>query len=94
MFAAASAIGFVIGFAMFGAITFLPLFLQIVKGVNPTVSGLRLLPLMAGLLLTSTGSGLLISRYGRYKIFPIVGTALTTLGLFLLSRMESAPARR
>ncbi|MGN6170102.1 MAG: MFS transporter [Solirubrobacteraceae bacterium] len=88
VFAAASAIGFVVGFAMFGAITFLPLFLQIVKGVNPTVSGLRLLPLLGGLIVTSAGSGQLISRYGRYKVFPIVGTALMTVGLFLLSRLE------
>jgi EmrB/QacA subfamily drug resistance transporter len=90
VFAAASGIGFVVGFAMFGAITFLPLFLQIVKGVDPTVSGLRLLPLMAGLLLTSTGSGLLISRYGRYKVFPIAGTAVMTVGLFLLSRLTAS----
>jgi EmrB/QacA subfamily drug resistance transporter len=87
VFAAASAVGFVVGFAMFGAITFLPLYLQIVKGVNPTVSGLRLLPLMAGLLITSTGSGLLITRFGRYKVFPVVGTALVTAGLYLLSRL-------
>ncbi len=88
VFAVASAIGFVVGFAMFGAITFLPLFLQIVKGVSPTLSGLRLLPLLGGLILTSAGSGQLISRYGRYKVFPIVGTALMTVGLFLLSRLE------
>jgi EmrB/QacA subfamily drug resistance transporter len=87
VFSASSAIGFVVGFAMFGAITFLPLFLQIVKGVNPTISGLRLLPMMAGLLLTSTGSGQLISRYGRYKVFPVLGTAVMTLGLYLLSLM-------
>jgi EmrB/QacA subfamily drug resistance transporter len=87
VFAAASAVGFVVGFAMFGAITFLPLYLQIVQGVNPTVSGLRLLPLMAGLLITSIASGQLISRYGRYKPFPIAGTAIMTLGLFLLSRL-------
>jgi EmrB/QacA subfamily drug resistance transporter len=87
VFSAASAVGFVVGFAMFGAITFLPLYLQIVKGVNPTVSGLRLLPLMAGLLITSVASGQLISRYGRYKPFPIAGTAIMTLGLFLLSRL-------
>ncbi|HWD85672.1 MAG TPA: MDR family MFS transporter [Solirubrobacteraceae bacterium] len=87
VFSASSAIGFVVGFAMFGSITFLPLFLQIVKGVNPTASGVRLLPLMAGLLLTSIGSGQLISRTGRYKIFPVLGTAIMTLGLFLLSRL-------
>ena len=90
VFSASSAIGFVVGFAMFGAITFLPLFLQIVRGVNPTISGVRLLPLMAGLLITSIGSGLLITRYGRYKIFPILGTAIMTAGLFLLSRMGAS----
>ena len=87
VFTAASVIGFVVGFAMFGAITFLPLFLQIVKGVNPTISGVRLFPLMGGLLITSIGSGFLISRFGRYKVFPVVGTALITVGLFLLSRL-------
>ncbi|HWD64816.1 MAG TPA: MFS transporter [Solirubrobacteraceae bacterium] len=87
VFSVCSAIGFVVGFAMFGSITFLPLFLQVVKGVNPTVSGVRLLPLMAGLLITSIGSGQLISRTGRYKIFPVLGTAIMTLGLFLLSRL-------
>jgi EmrB/QacA subfamily drug resistance transporter len=87
VFAAASAIGFVVGFAMFGALTYLPQYLQIVKGVSPTSSGLRLLPLMAGLLLTSIGTGQLISRSGRYKVFPVVGTALLTLGLYLLSHL-------
>ena len=87
VFSISGGIGFVVGFAMFGAITFLPLYLQVVKGVNPTVSGLRLLPMMAGLLLTSISSGQLISRWGRYKIFPIVGTALMTVGLLLLSRL-------
>jgi EmrB/QacA subfamily drug resistance transporter len=87
VFSIGSAVGFVVGFAMFGAITFLPLFLQIVKGVNPTSSGLRLLPMMAGLLITSIGSGILVSRFGRYKIFPILGTAVMTGGLFLLSLM-------
>jgi EmrB/QacA subfamily drug resistance transporter len=88
VFSAASAVGFVVGFAMFGAITFLPLFLQIVDGVSPTSSGLRLLPLMAGLLITSVGSGQIISRSGRYKVFPVAGTALMTVGLFLLSRLN------
>ena len=87
VFGVSSALGFVVGFAMFGAITFLPVYLEIVKGVDPTVAGLRLLPLMVGLLLTSVGSGQLISRTGHYKIFPIVGTALMTIGLLLLSRL-------
>jgi EmrB/QacA subfamily drug resistance transporter len=88
VFSVASSIGFVIGLAMFGAIIFIPLFLQLVYGVSPTSSGLRMLPLMAGLLTASILSGRAISRIGRYKIFPIVGTAVTTLGLFLLSRLE------
>ena len=88
VFGVSSALGFVVGFAMFGAITFLPLYLQVVKGIDPTVSGLALLPLMVGLLLTSVSSGQLISRTGHYKVFPIVGTALMTIGLLLLSRLE------
>ena len=85
VFSAASAIGFVVGLAMFGALTFIPLFLQVVRGVTPTQSGLRLFPLMAGLFIASIGSGQIISRWGRYKIFPIVGTALMTVGLLLMS---------
>jgi EmrB/QacA subfamily drug resistance transporter len=87
VFSMASVIGFVVGFAMFGAITYLPLYLQRVQGVSPTESGLRMLPLMAGLLLTSMGSGLVISRTGRYRLFPILGSAGFTVGLYLLSRM-------
>lgn len=86
-FAVSSAVGFVVGFALFGVVTFLPLFLQVVGGVSPTVSGLQLTPMTFGLLLTSIVSGQLISRWGRYKIFPILGTAITAVGLFLLSRM-------
>jgi MFS family permease len=86
-FSTTSAIGFVVGFAMFGAITFLPLYMQVVKGQSPTISGLRLTPLMAGLLITSIGSGQIISRWGRYKVFPVVGTAVMAVGLFLLSRI-------
>jgi EmrB/QacA subfamily drug resistance transporter len=86
-FSTTSAIGFVVGFAMFGAITFLPLYMQVVKGLSPTISGLRLTPLMAGLLITSIGSGFIISRWGRYKVFPVVGTGVMSVGLFLLSRI-------
>jgi EmrB/QacA subfamily drug resistance transporter len=88
VFSVASSLGFVIGLAMFGAIIFIPLFLQLVYGVSPTSSGLRMLPLMAGLLTASILSGRAISRIGRYKPFPIAGTAVTTVGLFLLSRLE------
>jgi EmrB/QacA subfamily drug resistance transporter len=87
VFSAASAIGFVVGFALFGAIAYLPQYMQIVKGVSPTVSGLRLLPLMVGLLTTSIVSGRLVSRWGRYRIFPIIGTATMTVGLYLLSHL-------
>ena len=88
VFSVTSAVGFVVGFALFGAVTYLPLFLQIVKGASPTGSGLQLLPLMGGLLITSIGSGQLITRTGRYKAFPIAGTAVMTLGLYLLSTMD------
>ncbi len=85
VFAAASAIGFVVGFAMFGALTFLPLFFQDVKGISAIQSGVRLFPLMGGLLVASIGSGLLVSRWGRYKVFPVAGTAFMTIGLYLMS---------
>ncbi|MGH2865098.1 MAG: DHA2 family efflux MFS transporter permease subunit [Solirubrobacteraceae bacterium] len=88
VFSVTSAVGFVVGFALFGAVTYLPLFLQVVKGASPTGSGLQLLPLMGGLLITSIGSGQAITRTGRYKPFPIAGTAVMTLGLYLLSRMD------
>jgi EmrB/QacA subfamily drug resistance transporter len=88
VFATSSAVLFIMGFAMFGGLTFLPVFFQDAKGVSPTVSGLQLLPLMGGLLLASTGSGVLISRRGRYKAFPILGTLLMTVGLFLMSRID------
>jgi predicted MFS family arabinose efflux permease len=88
VFRVATALGFFIGLAMFGAIIFIPLFLQLVYGVSPTSSGLRMLPLMAGLLGASVVSGRIISRIGRYKAFPVAGTAVTTLGMFLLSRLE------
>jgi EmrB/QacA subfamily drug resistance transporter len=87
VFSASSAVGFVMGFAMFGALTFLPIFFQDAKGVGPTLSGLRLLPLMGGLLLASIGAGQLVSRWGRYKVFPVVGTFLMIVGLLLMSRI-------
>jgi EmrB/QacA subfamily drug resistance transporter len=92
VFRVATALGFFIGLAMFGAIIFIPLFLQLVYGVTPTSSGLRMLPLMAGLLGASIVSGRVISRIGRYKAFPIAGTAITTVGMFLLSRLDLGTA--
>lgn len=86
-FTLASVISFVIGFAMFGAMTFLPTFLQVVQGVSPTMSGVHMLPMVFGLLLSSTLSGQIVSRTGRWKVFPVVGTGLTTIGLLLLHRL-------
>ncbi len=86
-FSVTSAVGFIVGFAMFGAIVYLPVFFQIVHGDSPTISGLRLLPLLAGMVVCSTGSGLIISKTGRYRVFPVIGTGLMTVGLLLLSRM-------
>ena len=87
-FVVTSAVGFIIGLALFGSVTYLPLYLQVVKGHSPTESGLLLLPLMGGLLVTSILSGNLISRFGRYRFFPIVGTGLMAIGLFLLARLN------
>ena len=88
VFSVSAAISFAAGFAMFGSISYLPLFLQVVHGVSPTLSGVYLLPMVGGLLITSIGSGQLIARTGRYKIYPIVGTAVLTVALFLLSRLD------
>ena len=83
-----SAVGFVVGFALFGALTFLPLFQQTVRGLSPTASGLQLLPVMGGLLCPRSSRGQIIARTGRYKVFPILGTAVAALGLWLLSSLD------
>jgi len=88
VFSVSSGIGLAAGFAMFGALSFLPLFLQVVHGVSPTISGVYLLPMVLGMLLTSVVSGQLIARTGRYKVYPIVGTFILALALFLLSRLD------
>src|SRR5579884_1534233 len=87
VFSVSSAIGFIVGFGLFGAVVFLPQYMQVVRGESATNSGLLLLPVMAGVLVASIGSGQLITRYGHYKIFPIVGTAMTAVGLYLLSHL-------
>lgn len=84
-FVLSSLIGFIIGMSLFGSVTFLPLYLQVVKGSTPTEAGLQLLPLMGGLLTTSIISGRIISKTGRYRLFPIVGTLLATVGLALMA---------
>jgi EmrB/QacA subfamily drug resistance transporter len=88
VFSVAAGIGFAAGFAMYGALSFLPLFLQVVRGVSPTISGVYLLPMVIGLLITSVGSGQLISRLGKYKVYPIIGTALLALAMYLLSTLS------
>lgn len=91
-FALSAVISFVIGFAMFGAMTYLPTFLQVVRGVTPTMSGVYMLPMVFGLLLSSTVSGQIVSRTGRWKVFPVAGTAVTTLGLLLLHQLDENSA--
>jgi len=87
IFRVASAASFLLAMIMYGAIIYLPLYLQLVDGVSATVSGLLLIPLMLGLLAASILSGQLVSRTGRYKPFPVVGSALVTLGMWLLSHL-------
>ncbi|MGW4792341.1 MFS transporter [Nonomuraea sp. NPDC004297] len=86
-FAMSSVVGFVVGFGMFGALTYLPLFLQVVHGVSPTLSGVYLLPMMAGMLTMSIVSGQIISKTGKYRFLPITGTAVASVGMFLLSTL-------
>src|SRR4029078_7171353 len=85
VFVVCSAVAMVVGFALFGALTYLPLFQQVVRGLSPTASGLPLPPVMGGLLISSIVSGQVITRTGRYKVWPIAGTAIATLGMWLLS---------
>ncbi|MGW9190813.1 DHA2 family efflux MFS transporter permease subunit [Streptomyces rubiginosohelvolus] len=89
-FTLVAVISFVIGFAMFGAMTYLPTFLQVVHDITPTMSGVHMLPMVFGLLITSTASGQIVSRTGRWKVFPVLGTALTTAGLLLLHRLDES----
>jgi EmrB/QacA subfamily drug resistance transporter len=92
VFTVSAAILLAAGFAMFGAISYLPLFLQIAHGVSATLSGVYLLPMVGGMLITSIVSGQLIARTGKYKVYPIVGTAALSLGVFLLSRLDEHTA--
>ena len=87
-FAVASGVGLIVGLSLFGAVTFLPIYLQVVKGVSPSTSGLLLMPMMLGMLVTSVVSGRIISRFGRYKLFPILGTGIMTFGLGALSLLS------
>ncbi|WP_370419643.1 DHA2 family efflux MFS transporter permease subunit [Streptomyces sp. QH1-20] len=87
VFTICSVLSFIVGFAMLGALTYLPTYLQYVDGVSATMSGVRALPMVAGLLGASLLSGIAISRTGRYRVFPIVGMAVMALGLYLMSTM-------
>ena len=87
-FSLTSIIGFIIGAGMFGAIIMLPLYLQIVQGASATEAGLKLIPLMIGILAVTITSGRIISKTGKYKIFPILGTIAMTLGLLLMTQLE------
>lgn len=90
VFTLCGALSFIVGFAMFGALTFLPTFMQYVEGVSATASGLRLLPMVFGMIITAIGSGTIVGHTGRYKIFPILGGLLSAVGMWLLSRMDAA----
>ncbi|CQD16299.1 drug transporter [Mycobacterium europaeum] len=88
LFTVCCVLSFVVGFAMLGALTFLPTYMQFVDGVSATTSGLRTLPMVIGMLTTSIGSGLIVGRTGRYKVFPVAGTAVMAVAFFLMSRMD------
>ncbi|MYX34983.1 DHA2 family efflux MFS transporter permease subunit [Streptomyces sp. SID8377] len=92
-FSLISVIGFLVGFVMFGAMTFLPLFQQIVQGASATNSGLLLLPLLLSMMVVSLIAGRVTTQTGKYKIFPIVGGGLMTVGLYLLSTMDTGTSR-
>lgn len=89
VFTVCAVLSFVVGFAMLGAMTFLPTYLQYVDGDSATISGVRTLPMVIGLLIASVFSGNVVSKTGRYRIFPIVGALVMALGLFLMSTMDN-----
>ncbi|MFF2502729.1 MDR family MFS transporter [Streptomyces sp. NPDC058067] len=90
VFAVCSVLSFIVGFAMLGALTFLPTYLQYVDGDSATISGVRTLPMVIGLLIASVFSGNVVSKTGQYRLFPIVGALIMALGLYLLSLMDSS----
>lgn len=89
IFTVSCTVGFIVGLALFGSVTYMPLYLQVVKGVSPSLAGIQLTPMMGGVLVSSIVSGQLISRMGRYRMFPIAGTAVMTVGLGLLSTLDT-----
>ncbi|WP_329306053.1 MFS transporter [Streptomyces sp. NBC_01260] len=93
IFNVSALVGAVVGVALFGAASYLPTFLQMVDGATATESGLLMLPMMGGIVAASVVSGQLISRTGRYRVYPIVGSALAAVGMWLLSRLETDTPR-
>jgi EmrB/QacA subfamily drug resistance transporter len=87
VFSMATLLGFLVGFAMFGAMLTIPLYLQIVTGLSPTASGFATLPMIGGLMISSIVSGQIVSRTGKYRIFPVIGTAFTAVGFLVLTFM-------
>ncbi|MGW1713258.1 MDR family MFS transporter [Streptomyces sp. NPDC002156] len=90
VFTVCSILSFIVGFAMLGAMTYLPTFLQYVDGDSATVSGVRTLPMVLGLLIASVFSGNVVSKTGQYRYFPIIGSAVMGVGLYLLSLMDAS----
>ncbi len=88
VFVFTSMIGFITGAVLFGAVTFLPLYLQVAKGISPTVSGLMLVPMTAGIVMSSMLAGQFMGRTGRYRMLPMIGTALVTTGALLLTQID------
>jgi predicted MFS family arabinose efflux permease len=93
IFAVSTTISFVSGVAMFAALVYLPEYQQVVRGYSATKSGLLMLPLVIGLLIASISSGRIISKTGKYRFFPIIGTILTGYGLWLLSHIDVATSQ-
>lgn len=93
VFVITSILGFVTGATLFGAVTFLPLYLQIAKGISPTVSGFLLIPLTVGILIASTSAGQFMGRTGRYRVLPVIGMGLMLLGAILLTQIARDTGR-
>ena len=88
VFSVSAVLSFIVGFALLGTMTFLPTYLQYCQGVSATVSGLRTLPMVFGLIVASVGAGTVVSRTGRYRIFPIAGAVVMAVGMLLLARLD------
>jgi len=88
-----SSVGAFVGVAMFGSIVFLPLYLQVARGISPTASGLQMVPLMLGILVGSIGSGQIMTKTGKYKLLPVIGTFILTLAMLWLTTLKPGTSR-